>query len=128
MVEPKDGLILLSERAALRPAGWVRLCCRLAGPIVRRWLKHREKRLERVLTELMQNVERCQTRGALEGVLGPPEYGMTGAGFSDGRGQPDLVESYARSGCRIELWFRGGRQCATTGFVDWTPWKIAERR
>ena len=128
MVEPKEGLSRLAERPALTPSRWVRLCCGLAGPMVKRWLKRREKRIEHELTDLMRMVQRCETRPELERLLGPPQYGMTGDGFSDGSGQPDFVESYATRGCRVELWFRGGTQCGTAGFVDWTPWMLAEWR
>ena len=126
VIEPVADLLLLTSRPPGRPAPWwIRFSCAVAGPLVDRWLKKREDRLQSRVSELLVESRGCATRTELESDLGPPEYDLEGRLFASGDEIPDFVESYARDGCRIELWYRQSRHLLSTGNVDLSPWQIA---
>jgi len=126
VIEPAADLPLLTTRPSpIPPPWWIGFCCAVAGPLVDRWLKAREVRLQSRASELLVESRRCATRTELESILGPPEYRLEGHLFALGNEIPDFVESYARDGCRIELWFRQNGYWLSTGNVDLSPWHVA---
>jgi hypothetical protein len=50
---------------------------------------------------------------------------MAGHLFSAGAESPDCVESYAKDGCRVEIWFRLGQLWSVAGFADYSSWQLA---
>jgi hypothetical protein len=113
----------------------------MGGPLVRVWRRRARSRAERELSRLVQVAGTCQTRADLERALGAPQYAFLGNLFrraalhfpgdpSQGSPSeeffiPDLVESYAKGNCVVELWFREQRVAAVTGFVQWSVWDLA---
>ncbi len=132
MIHPKPGLPVLHERPPLNPSTWVRFACRAFRPIVRFLRRWRQRVLDGRLSNLLTRVGRCDSRTELEQLLGQPQYALAGHLFSstpaEGRPttHPEQVESYAVRGCRIELWFTGGRVSSLCGFVDSSPWDLAQ--
>src|SRR5260370_15301843 len=130
MIAPKKDLPLLGERPRFKNPGWVRLCGRIAAPIVRMWRRRARARAERDLGRLVEFAATCQSRVELERSLGAPQYALVGRAFgsksSDGEVfVPDRVETYAKGDCVVELWFRGERVASITGFVQWSAWDLA---
>lgn len=86
-----------------------------------------DSNLDAELRALLSTVNDCGDRDALERLLGPPSYAMTGElyGQTDADGtelHPDFVECYARGRINIELWFRNNTVWQTIGYVMPTPW------
>jgi hypothetical protein len=127
MIVPCPGLELRTERPGLRIRWPVRVC----GRYFRRWLRPWRERIrlrnDARLSQLMRKVSECKSRADLESLLGPPKYGVQGAGYGSKTPgcaiqRPDSVEYYEQEGLDIRLWFKDGKLWQIGGspkLIDW---------
>ena len=125
MIEPKPDLIPLDERPAVRVPRWIRLACALTRPVVDRWADKRGLQFDVSAGRLEDDIRRCETRGELERLLGPPRYCLAGHLFRLGDESPDLVECYTKGGYSVDILFRNGAVWEIVVGLAPTRWRIA---
>ena len=129
MIGPKHNLVPLENRPAFASIPlWVDLACFFATPLVVWWLRRRDVRLMARVSSLLSKCRKCASRNELEALLGQPHYALRGHLFKSGEQSPDVVESYSRNGCRIEVSFLNDELWQISGWPDWTPLSIVGSR
>lgn len=130
MIEPDLTVPLFSERPPVSITVWHRAVCLIFGPVVRLWRRRRRRTAEGRLKQLVAKASSAKTRKELEGVLGNPNYALSGSGCEapDKNGRmilADRVEVYCVSDCVIDLWFSNDKICEIMGCVPFTAWDVA---
>ena len=128
-MRPNQNLVPLENRPVFASIPlWVDFACFFAAPVVVWWLRRRDARLMTRVSSLLSKCSKCASRNELEALLGQPHYALCGHLFKSGGQSPDVVESYSRNGCRIEVSFLNNKIWNIYGHPDWTPLSIAGSR
>ena len=131
MIEPAGNLTVLDHRPPIRAPIWQRCIAQVASPFIRQRIqKNRPDQLTR-LREVLALARECQSREAVEALMGKPKYALNGSLYSKvpmasgDFAQPDVVEVYELDDCGIELMFSDGSFIGMLGMPMPSTWEIA---
>lgn len=131
MIAPLPNQSLLDERPRPKIPIWMQMVAPLAA--ILRSSPRNDSALEAALRNLLSEVNRRDNRTQLDGLLGTPNYVLSGelfgqAAIGSAPTCPDLVECYSRGRLHVELWFRDGQVCQVVGFLMPTTWELLSGR
>jgi hypothetical protein len=108
-------------------------------PYIRSWRQQVRNRATHRVVGIAERAQRCATREELERALGKPCYAISGECFAaDVKDAnlpcvedladfdfPEIIETYKKDGCLIDVWLRDGTIVQIFGTADLTWWDVA---